>query len=137
MTKYKTNLSSEEIMSEKMRIVMNYDLDRIKRSLKMYEEHLAYMRVYQKKVSNDPVKAERRRDLNREKSKLRMRDIRAEAKEKKLLLSMNEDQRKTYFIKKELKNLEEKEKQEKMSLLEEQIAQEQEEEEEEEFNDLD
>lgn len=137
MTKYKTNLSSEEIMNEKMKIVMSYDLDRIKRSIKMYEEHLAYMRVYQKKVGNDPIKAERRRELNREKSKLRMRDIRAEAKEKKLLLSMNEDQRKTYFIKKELKNLEEKEKQEKMRLLEEQIAQEEEEEEEEEFNDLD
>ena len=133
MTKYKTDLSKEEIMSEKMRIVMSYDLDRIKRSLKMYEEHLAYMRVYQKKVSNDPVKVERRRENNRETSKLRMRKVRAEAKEKKLLLSMDEDQRKTYFIKKELIELEEKEKQEKMRLLEEQIAQE----EEEEFNDLD
>ncbi len=125
MTKPKTDKSKDEILNEKMKIVMEYDLDRIKRSLKMYEDHLAYMRVYQRKVSGDPVKAEKRRENNREKSKIRMRQIRAEEREKKLLLTMNEEQRKNYYMRKELKELEEKEKEEKLQLINEEIEREQ------------
>lgn len=116
--KSNTNNNNSADFQEKMKIVMQYDLERIKRSLKMYDNHLEYMRKYQKKVTENPEKAERRRELNREASRLRMRRIRAERKEMELLSTMTDEQRKKYYIKKELKELQEKELQEKMNLLE-------------------
>jgi len=133
-----TKINDEEY-KKKMELVFKYSTSEIQRGIAMYERHKEYMRNYQRKVTTDPEKAAKRREKNREASKIRMRRIRAEEKEIKLLATFNEEQKKRYFLEKELKELQQKELDEKLKLLDEdmQINQNEENEEYEEYDDLD
>ena len=114
-----TNKINDEEYKKKMELVFKYSTSEIQRGIAMYERHKEYMRNYQRKVTTDPEKAQKRREKNREASKIRMRRIRAEEKEIKLLATFNEEQKKRYFLEKELKELQQKELDEKLKLLDE------------------
>lgn len=117
-----TKLSDSEYQ-KKMELVLKYSTNEIERGIAMYERHKNYMRNYQRKVTTDPEKAQKRREKNRESSRIRMRRIRATEKENKLLATFNDEQKKRYFLEKELKELQQKELDEKLRLLDEEIEQ--------------